>query len=64
MPDANNRYVRAAESRVWHWHTACQHYRHLMMGMHSTYKGVADKPTYGELCNECQTKDKEDEKFP
>ena len=63
MPDAN--YMRLRSSDTWHFHPACQHYKALLTeSFVSKYRGKSDKPTYGELCDECMALWKEEEIFP
>ena len=49
------RYVKRKDSDTWHWCTNCSNYP-TGLNVNVSYK----KPTYGELCDECQAKEKED----
>lgn len=55
-------YLRKLSSDVWHWHVRCQHVvRWRGLGMPTIVQFVsAKRPKTGELCNECQAKDRDD----
>ena len=45
-------YRRKKGSDTWHWCKNCSNYPT------SDYDERSSKPAYGELCNECRSKDK------
>jgi hypothetical protein len=46
-------YRRIRGRDTWHFHPRCQHYRRRPI---EDYIISDAKPSYGELCNECQSK--------
>jgi hypothetical protein len=48
------RYVKRKDSDTWHWCTNCSNYP---TGSNVNVSYI--KPTYGELCDECQAKEKD-----
>ena len=44
-------YRRIPGRDTWHWMPQCQHYKRM-----TSYHISDEKPSSGELCNECQAK--------
>jgi hypothetical protein len=54
---SDKQYFRGKGSDTWHWRADCSNYPTINQVW---YGGTKRKPSYGELCNECEAKDKRD----
>lgn len=53
-------YRQLPKSDCWHFHPKCRWWPHLRLDRAYSFNSRTEKPTTGELCNECQAKTRRD----